>query len=207
MNKTIVVLDFCKICELANVASINKDLVQRRPMRAVIGRNRVAEQLSGLEYKELNKILMVHWRDHMTSPTQAMANHITQKEAIKLKNTVIETNSTIDEIDVWKLQILDRLEHAKDDSDWAKIGKLYNDALKRRGENVLTLHKVTGVEKESDIQGAMLTKYYKTIADHLGQEKVSEMKQNAKKKISNRADYVIEEFIEKVEELESDEDE
>jgi hypothetical protein len=203
VGKEIVVVGLCQICQLPNVAAINKDLVQRRNFREVIGRHKLFDQLENHDINEINKLLMEHFRDHFTTPAQAMANHVVAKEVAGLKNTVVEANLLLDQIDVFSVDVLDRLSTIADDGDWSRVGKIYSDLLKRKLDNVVVLHKITGKEKADEVKGAMMTSYFDIIAKKLGEEKVAELKQRGKKKGSpvDRAEYVTQEDIDDLSDL------
>lgn len=196
MSKSIIVLDECEICKLSNVAAINRDYIYQRNAREIIGRNRLNKTFSKLNPTQLNKLLITHLRDHITTVAQAMSNHILQKEAVNLKNTVIETNHIIDEIDQTKKDILDKMVKVKDDNVWAKLSKVLMDGHKIRLNSVAVLHKISGKEKADEVKGAMMGTYFDTIAKKLGIDKVKELKTKARKsKKRNRADYIVEDIV------------
>lgn len=197
----------CEICDLANVVAINRDLIYRRSMREVLGRNKLNEQIPQLNPDELQNVLMIHLRDHITKPTQALTNHMLQKQAVELKNTVIEANTTIDQIDMFSLEVLNRLDKGiEDDSDFAKVAKVYSDLLKRRLDATAILHKISGKEKGNEAKGAMMESYFKQIGQALGQKRVSEIKKegqiNKKKKKKSRVEFVLDELVEDFEVME-----
>ena len=205
MTKAVVVLDACAICDLPNIPAINKDLVQRRNFRAVIGRNRIQDQLPKLDINEINQMLLIHLRDHYTTPVQAMSNQVMRKDAVDIKNTVVEMNTTIDQIDVFSLDVLDRLATVDDDGDFARLSKVYSDLLKRRLDGIASLHKVTGKEKADEVKGAMMTSYFEAIAKKLGKDKVSELKRGSKgSKIKDRVEFVTDDFIDVMEAVEDE---
>jgi len=196
VSKAVVVLEDCDVCALNNVTSINRDFIQKRNIREIIGRNKIAELLPHLESKDIRETLMIHFRDHYTTTTSALANHMIQKEAIELKNTVVENNFLLDQIDEFSTEVLDRFRGAESDTDSARFGKIYSDLLKRKLDGIAVLHKISGKEKKDEITGAMMTSYFDVIAKKLGQERVAEIKKESRsKQRGSRVDFVVEDII------------
>ena len=195
MGKSVVVLESCVICDLPNVSAINRDFVQRRNAREIIGRNKIDELLSEYETEEVRKFLVDHFKDHFTNTSTALANHVMRKEAIEIKNTIVENNFLLDQIDEFSVEILDRFRASESDTDSARFGKIYSDILKRKLDAIGLLHKISGKEKQDEVKGAMMTSYFDVIAKKLGQERVSELKRESRKRSGNRVDFVVEDII------------
>lgn len=172
MVKDLVITEDCPICNRTNVVSIDNDLIHKIGFQDICKRN-------GLEYNvKTTRELMIHFRDHRTSPSQALARSMIHKEAVELKNLAVETNLAMDQIDSLKANVFLKTTDDQDMSvkDYTLLVRAYTDLLKQ-GEKYMQLHrKVSGKDAADDIQKAALTSIVAKISDELGEEKIKSIR-------------------------------
>lgn len=162
----------CTICNLPNVVAINNDLFMKRPMQLIVKRNNLKAKQGA--YKQL----IIHFQ-HIEDTTTALASHMLHEDAVKLKNTAVETNIALDQIDILSLKVYDqinKLERKGDDDNFHKTIKVFTDLLKQKMGYLQFHHKISGKQAMDDIQAASLLSIVDQVGKAIGEEKVDKIK-------------------------------
>lgn len=162
----------CEICKHPRVVAINEDLIKRYDYRKICKRN-------GLKYSpKMVKDLSIHHAQHIVSPSQAMAKHMIYEEAIQLKNSAVEVNNALDQIDLLMTHLYDALESmdASETDGHYKLVRNITDLMKRKSEYLNMLTKMTGKTLEGDLKRASLTEVIKQVSKEVGEQKVRQIK-------------------------------
>ncbi len=174
----IVPFEECVICKKPNVISINSGWIHQEPYQLICKQNKLTYN------KETVRLLNLHFRDHLVTPKQAMVNTMLQEEAVKLKNTVIETNIALDQIDDLKRRAFYRLTNLSEEEDtpknFALIQKVYTDLLDKQVKLLVFHNKISGKEKQEELYAAALGGMINEVSKALGAEKVKQIRKNAK---------------------------
>jgi len=163
----------CTVCNLPNVVAINNDLFMKRPLPLIIKRNNLKTGKGSF------KQLIDHFR-HIEDMTTALASHLLHEDAVKLKNTAIETNLALDQIDILSIKVYDqieKLERVGDDDNFHKTVKSFSDLLKRKIEYLNFHHKISGKQAMDDIKAASLLGIVEQVSRTIGDEKVKKIKE------------------------------
>lgn len=169
----------CEICQKTNVVSINTDFIHQLGYPTICKRNK-------LEYsQQMVKTLNEHFLRHLTKPSQALAQRMIKEEAIDLKNTVVEANIALDQIDDLKGVVYLKISALANDStpkDLNLLIKSYADLLKRETDLLQLHHKVSGKAQQEDLMKAALGGMIMSVTRALGEEKVKKIRQGSTKK-------------------------
>lgn len=174
----IVPFEECVICKKPNVISINSGWIHQSPYQLICKQNKLTYN------KETVRLLNLHFRDHLVTPKQAMVNTMLQEEAVKLKNTVIETNIALDQIDDLKRRAFHRLTNLSKEEDtpknFALLQKSYTDLLDKQVKLLAFHNKISGKEAQEELYAAALGGMINEVSKALGAEKVKQIRTNAR---------------------------
>ncbi len=178
----IILFEACEICKKPNVISINSGYIHQSPYQLICKQNKLTYN------KETVRLLNLHFKDHLVTPKQAMVQTMLQEEAIKLKNTVIETNIALDQIDDLKRRAFHRLTHLSTDEDtpknFALLQKVYTDLLDKQVKLLVFHNKISGKDAQEELYQAALGGLINEVSKALGAEKVKQIRKNAMKQKS-----------------------
>ena len=175
---SVITIEECEICERNNVVSINTDFTHQLPYQAICKRNRIPYST------DMVKALNYHFIHHLTTPKQAMALAMVREEAINLKNTVVEANIALDQVDSLKAVVYQKLTNDEEDpltpKDLTLLVRSYTDLLKQQTNLLQFHHKISGKAQEDDLMQAALGSMISTVTKELGEEKIRTLRQEVK---------------------------
>jgi len=161
----------CAICSHPRVVGINSDLIKGFPFNRICERN-------NLEYSNvLVKQLLKHRKSHINTPSMALARQMLHDEAINLKNTAVEVNVSLDQIDILAFEIFENLEITTTIDEKHKLLKNFADLLKRKYEFLGMLNKMSGKDLQDELKRASLTEVIKRVSKEVGDRKIKEIKE------------------------------
>jgi len=175
----IIVIEDCDICDSPKVGAINESFIHRMSMQEICYNN-------GMTYDtETVKKLTYHFRQHLTSPTTAIANTLIQEEAVKLKDTLVEATFALDQIDNLSSKLYDFMIRSEDVTDFYKLNKNYSDLLKRKMEYLQLIYKISGGKRKDEITKAVMLDILKVARDEIDEDKFKELKNSTKKEFKD----------------------
>lgn len=174
---SIITIEECEICELNNVISINTDFIHQLSYQAICARNKLGYS------NKIVKSLNYHFINHLTTPKQAMAMAMVREEAIALRNTVVETNIALDQVDNLKsivFQKIGTLTEKSTPKDLTLLVKSYADLIKQETNLLQFHHKISGKAQSEDLMKAALGTMITTVTKELGEEKIKQLRKEVK---------------------------
>ncbi len=149
-----------------------------------------------MEYsRETIKKLTTHQLNHIETPSTALARSMLHEEAVQLKNTAIETNLSLDQVDIMLITVYSRIQEEEDPDVFHKLVKNFTDLQRRKMEFLQFHHRISGKELIEDLRRASLTETVKAVGKELGDEAVSQIRSDAKKRRSIKEFLMEDEYM------------
>lgn len=197
---SIEVFEKCKICASKNALQINEDLYMKMSYPLICERNNLPYNVNTI------KDLTTHHLEHISTPAMAIARTMLHEEAVQLKNTAIETNLALDQVDMMLIKVYKTIMDEEDPLVFHKLVKNFSDLQRRKVELLQFHHKISGKELIDDLRKASLTETVKAVGKELGDDAVKQIKHNIKKKRSIQEFLMSDKYMNELYESNSEED-
>lgn len=186
---SIVLYEDCEICKSTSVAQINDDLRMKVSYPLLCERNNLPYSI-----QTINE-LVKHHKDHIQDISVALARHMLHEEAIQMKNTAIEANLAIDQIDIMLVDTYRDLEKTDDPKTKTLIRKNFIDLQDKKLKALAFHHRISGKELIEDLKRASLTETVKAVGKELGDEAVKKIQKDSKKRRSIKEFLMDDEYM------------
>lgn len=182
MSTDLTIIHECVICDKPTVIAINSGFIHQTPYQLICKQNDLVYN------KETVRLLNVHFRSHLVTPKQALASKMIKEEAVKLKNTVVETNIALDQIDDLKQKTFIRMNSLSGEENtpknFALIMKSYTDLIDKEIKLLAFHNKISGKDQQEEFRQAALGGMINAVTKELGAEKVKQIRQDVRKRKS-----------------------
>lgn len=175
---SVVLYEDCDICKNTNIVQINEDLQMKISYPLMCERNNLPYTIQTI------KMLTKHQINHIETPSTVLARAMLHEEAVQLKNTAIETNLSLDQVDLMLVEVFLMIKSEEDRIIKHKLIKNFTDLQKTKKDFLMFHHKISGKELVDDLRRASLTETVKAVGRELGDKAVQEIQRDAKKKRS-----------------------